>query len=330
MNNNKVLSEIQFSAIAPRLYRLGYRGLIPLVPGEKRPDISGWQYWNQSDQTEQDLQHLLSAARHGGGVGMCAGNGLVAFDLDIKHPQTSWRAQQIVESIAGPTPLVRVGFPPKTMLFYLANNPGLKRNPHGLGIEIFPGGRPATGQVVLTAIHPDTRAPYQWIREHPLSVPVAQVPAVEDHIIGQIVQVLAADPMMLAHGRIAARVGGTGGSNHTPAMMDGINLAAARATLDDDDPGALPSWLADMEAGGRHAAALAAVLVTLQRGLEPDDEDELLEALEIAFHEAKPEATRHEWAGVMQWASQRAPKYTQQQLARKLGLPAAGIGEVRL
>ena len=64
-------------------------------------------------------------------------------------------------------------------------------------------------------------------------------------------------------------------------------------------PGGLRSWVQGNQAGGRHYAAMAAVMATIRAGLDPDDEAAELEGIEIAFREAKPEAPPGEWRGIM-------------------------------
>ena len=75
-----------FSTLAPRLWALGWRGLVPLRPNEKTPAIQRWQTYNQG-QTEDELKELVEARvgnRAGSGVGVCSGNGVLFLDLDIE------------------------------------------------------------------------------------------------------------------------------------------------------------------------------------------------------------------------------------------------------
>jgi hypothetical protein len=83
----------------------------------------------------------------------------------------------------------------------------------------------------------------------------------------------------------------------------------------------LASWLADIEPGGRHYCCTACVVFVLGMHLPVDEEAAHLEALEIAFLEAKPGA-RREWDGILRWArtQQHRRRTRGAEVRRRLGL----------
>jgi hypothetical protein len=308
-----------FSTLAPELWRRGWRGLVPLRPFHKAPAIRGWQRFN-GGQSQKDLDELCGAPvsqRKGSGIGACAGNGVLFVDLDIEDQKTLIRAVVIAEDLLDMTPLHRIGQPPKRVLMYRSDVPGLRRNPRDLAIELYGGGRPATGQVVLHGMHPKTGGPYEYLHETPFEADLAQLPEVYPEQIDALIDTLAKDPLVQAHGMVKRA--------DLRNMPAGNNLGTglAEAAKHRDGNGGLASWVANTAPGGRHAAATAAVMVITQSGLDPDEETIELEAIEIAFHEAKPDAARGEWRSIMRWARERAPGVTRNEAKRRLGIGGA-------
>lgn len=305
-----------FSSLAPRLWALGWRGLVPLRPNEKMPAIQRWQTFNQG-QTEDELKELVEARvgkRAGSGVGACAGNGVLFLDLDIEAQKALIRAVVIAEDILGITPLHRIGSPPKRVLMYRSDMPGLRRNPRDLAIEIYGGGQPASGQVVLYGTHPKTHGPYHYLHQGPLEVPLEQIPEVYDEQIEDLIEALASDPIVREHGMAKGRQ--SAGGEATGRL--GITLTEAAKRRD-----RLADWVANTTPGGRHAAAVAACTVIVQSGLDTDEEVEELETIEIAFREVKPEASAKEWAQIVAWARAKAPEHTRSELVQRLGMGGA-------
>jgi hypothetical protein len=67
-------------------------------------------------------------------------------------------------------------------------------------------------------------------------------------------------------------------------------------------------------------------MVVISNGLDEDEETADLEALEVAFFLAKPEATVREWSEILRWARRRAaPRYRHRELARRLGLGVSHV-----
>ena len=304
----------RFSQDAPALRARGWRGLVPLRPESKVPALRGWATANEG-QTDNRLIALIrspAGRRPGSGTGAAAGNGLAGVDLDISEPASAVRAVAIAEDVLGPTPLHRVGKPPKRMLFYRSEAPRKRVNPASLALEIYPGGRPATGQVALLGAHPAGHL-YTWPVEDPRRIPLAQLPEIGEEHLEVLVEALAADPLIQAHGRVRPQAPRGGDA------AEGSWEAAARAAA--QTPDGLPAWLATVNEGGRHYAAVAAVVITMKRGLEPDEEAAELRALERAFLAAKPGTAGREWDRLVAWARLRvAPRYTRRQLIRRLGL----------
>lgn len=304
---------IGFSEAAVPMFRNGWKGLIPLMPGEKRPALKGWQAFNSRDQTIEELVATANITPAGYGLGMCSGNNVLAVDLDIPDEAAADRAVSIVESVLGASPLLRIGKPPKTMLFYRSEVPGLRRNPGNLAVELYPGGTPASGQIVMYGIHPGTGEPYDWPRQSPLDLSPTDLPTVDERGIEDLIATLAADPLIRSKGLV--RHGQRLGNHGTSA----VSLMAARAAL--RIRGYLPIWLRETRAGGRHAAATAACSVMMAMGLTEREEAVGLARLEDAFFAAKPEASDREWSDIVDWARlHHQPTHPLAELRRRLGL----------
>ena len=295
--------------VAARLHANGWCGLLPLVPGGKRPAITEWQRFNRG-QTDAELAELRFEP--GSGIGAAAGNGVVYFDLDILDQAAVSRAVILIEEICEPTPIHRIGRPPKRVLAYRNDDALSCKYPHGLPVEVFGGGPGATGQVVLYGVHPDTGKPYFYPHRTPANTRVARLPEVTSEHVEVVIETLAADPLVSACQRAQRGPGGA-----RTVGLAGITVdAAARAR---ETPGGAAAWLGDMTPGGRHAAAVAAVAAVLKAGLDAKTEAAELDAIEAAFRRVKPEAEPSEWRGVLAWAQQCAPRRRRADLLKKLG-----------
>ena len=307
----------RFSSIAPALRARGWSGLIPLRPSSKAPALRGWEAFNEG-QTDAQLSALIRSAagrRPGSGVGAAAGNGVLGLDLDLTEAQAAVRAVAIAEDVLGRTPLHRIGKPPKRMLFYRSEASYKRMNPGGLALEVYPGSRPASGQVVLFGRHPDGDA-YHWPQEDPRLTPFGEIPEVTREQLDNVVIALTADPLTKNHGQ--ALPGVPGGDGHSSALPFRQANAAMRSGQ------GLPQWLASIAPGARHNAALAGAIIIVGLGLDVDEEAAELESLECAFLECKPEATATEWRNILRWARQHAaPRYRRDELVRRLGLEAS-------
>ena len=150
----------------------GY-SVIPLVPHEKRP----WPNpeWRDACWTRMTPDAVGEHARMsaGSGVGLACGRYTVAFDLDVDDADVVNRLRDMVERVCGPTPLVRVGRPPRLALVYRSAEPIVSiRIPRvdilGLGAQLAAYGR-----------HPVTGREFQWHGSAaPHCTPIDSLPAV--------------------------------------------------------------------------------------------------------------------------------------------------------
>ncbi len=160
-----------FAELALKLLDQGYEPL-PILPGQKRPAISGWtSVLINEAQVEawcRDFGHC--------GVGLRTGH-LVGVDIDILDADLAHQAAEIVNARLGPA-LLRVGRWPKRLLLYRTDTPFAKFR---VGkIEVLALGQ----QFVAFGIHPDTGRPYDWpMDESPLDVSFDALPLVDEAMV---------------------------------------------------------------------------------------------------------------------------------------------------
>jgi hypothetical protein len=123
-----------------------------------------------------------------------------AFDLDILDETLVKEIVSLIKHELGPTPLVRIGRPPKTLLVYRADQPFHKLQTPEL---FFPDGSKAKvelladgQQFVASGVHPDTGEPYRWVGAAPTDFPRRRLPTVTQEraraLIGKAAQILRA------------------------------------------------------------------------------------------------------------------------------------------
>jgi len=168
-----------FASLALKLRDMGWKSLIPLHNPGKRPIISAWEAYSQSEPTDFEI-NLWAMRYPGGGIGLVSGpDGVIAVDLDFLDAAKSVRALHIANDTLGATPLVRVGQAPKTMMFFRAD------------VNLDPGGRAFggyelyrhSGQVVLYSVHQDTRQPYLWTDARPEDVSPSDLPVISQSML---------------------------------------------------------------------------------------------------------------------------------------------------
>ena len=136
---------------------------MPLVPGKKRPLLTGWSTIPIS------LERVERWAREfpNHGIGLRTGV-LVGVDVDILDPDLAHQVDQLARDRLGDT-LTRVGLWPKRLLPYRTEAPSSKITVgtlEGAKVELLGLGQ----QFVAFGIHPDTGQPYRWIDDTPLDV----------------------------------------------------------------------------------------------------------------------------------------------------------------
>jgi hypothetical protein len=157
--------------------RNGYRP-VPVYSRQKRPRGNNWLADAMRDPplwaTRQPEDVALS-------TGLATGN-IAAADVDIRLQGVVDRMVWEIEQVVGPTPLLRIGLAPKTLLGFRCENPFKKLStdtfimPDGseAKVEFLADGQ----QFVADGIHPDTGLPYVWPNGSPETVPLVDVPAI--------------------------------------------------------------------------------------------------------------------------------------------------------
>lgn len=139
--------------------------VIPIIPGEKRPAGEKWQKF---DGTAEGVQDHIASGLGAYGVGIKS-RGAPGVDIDVLDEAINAEVQEIVREVAGDTPLKRIGFAPKVLWVYRAEDEGrfpkvdtgewLDQQGRKSKVEILSDGQ----QFVAAHIHPDTGKPYQWL-----------------------------------------------------------------------------------------------------------------------------------------------------------------------
>jgi hypothetical protein len=130
---------------------------------------------------------------------------VVGADVDVLDEGLCDAIVKIIEERLSPTPLVRVGRPPKTLLVYCAAKTFTKVETPMFVLKDGTNARVeflATGQMfVADGIHPDTGLPYRWVGEgSPDTVPRSELPAVTEPVVREVVR--AAERMLREAGAV--------------------------------------------------------------------------------------------------------------------------------
>lgn len=147
----------------------GY-AVIPIKPGTKRPDLTGWR---NTEATPKMLNGWLANGRANHGLGILT-KWSPAVDIDVLDRDGAEHMTNFVQ-LQHNFPLVRVGQPPKRSILFRSEVPFRKlssrwyiddkgRECH---VEVLGDGQ----QSVAFHIHPDTRKPYRWIGDSPETTP---------------------------------------------------------------------------------------------------------------------------------------------------------------
>jgi hypothetical protein len=164
-------------------YLNGYLGVIeiwnpdqPVKHPGKQPKGDNWHLAAK--------KHPPDAVRHRAdtralNTGFTTGS-FVAVDIDVPIAGVVDEISAMVEAIAGPTPLSRIGQAPKIALCYRSDRPYRKLQTKRFGmpdsseakVEILADGQ----QLVVDGIHPVTQAPYAWPDQHPYYTPLCELP----------------------------------------------------------------------------------------------------------------------------------------------------------
>ena len=176
---------------------MGWLATIPLMPpgrdrdgnpvNTKRPAITGWETFNSRAPTDPEIS-AWARFYPAGGIGLAYGpDRVVGIDLDWQDRETAAATWDIAQRILGPTPLIKIGAPPKRLALYRAAD-GLRVEGKAFGgFEVFT----RSGQTVLFALHPGTGRAYAWPEESPLTVGPDKLPVVTSEHITALIQCLA-------------------------------------------------------------------------------------------------------------------------------------------
>lgn len=258
-----------FRALAPRLRDMGWQSLLPLLNPGKAPILNGWQRYNKMAPTDMEIERW-AGMMPGAGIGLAMGpDHVVAVDIDLLDPDTAHRARAIALEAFGPTPLTRVGKPPKVMLFY-RRHPALVLEGRAFGgYELYS----ASGQVVLYSIHPDTGRPYHWQDERPEDVAPQDLPVITTAMVD------AFHREMAPH-----RVLGTATAALRPGTAIGTTAEMLRTLSKAIDPVRTAAWhVTTAPPGDRHYCMVGAVAALTIMGYRPA---EFEAALDTAYVEA--------------------------------------------
>lgn len=202
---------------APRIAQNGWRP-VPLRARTKVPAISDWPHY--------ELREGDELAFVGCGIGLLLGNGVIAVDVDVRHPEAAERIEALAKRILGDG-LKRTGAAPKFALLYhtdaelpysgtcryrmAGDSPDAKAH----RVEVLTEGK----QLVAFGVHPDTGRPYEWNGSgSPLDRRVDSLPLVDAEKIGAFLR--EADAVLAATGeRIATRELGPDSGEHAASDL---------------------------------------------------------------------------------------------------------------
>lgn len=203
-----------FSDIAEPLLKNGYHP-IPVVAGDKRPAIADWTNINYKARPEllQELRARFPRASTGVLLGA-----ICVLDIDVLDPETADRCRDLVTARLGQAPC-RFGKHPKAALFFRVDGAPFKKmatkafviNGLKAQVEILCEGQ----QVVVFGDHPDTKKPYHWEGESPLTVPVSGLPSIS---VGAAEELIKALEMELSSRADTGSI-----QTNSPKSMEGRN-----------------------------------------------------------------------------------------------------------
>jgi hypothetical protein len=284
-----------FASLAPKLRDMGWKSLIPLHNPGKRPIISGWEAYSQSEPTDFEI-NLWGTRYPDAGIGLVSGpDGVIAVDLDFLDATKSARALHIANDTLGTTPLVRVGQSPKSMLFFRA------------AVNLDPGGRAFggyelyrhSGQVVLYSVHPDTRQPYRWIEARPEDVSPSNLPVISQSMLDAFKTEM--EPLCEVTKRFyeqdRSHLGGATGTSLTGTVLSLLNRSV------EDPLKVAADCVRDASAGTRHYTMVGAVTALVMKGYTSV---EIRAAIEPPYfetlHASEVRARHGAVAKAVQWA----------------------------
>jgi putative DNA primase/helicase len=196
------MAATDFEAITALRLRLHHNGHPPVpvthpdvdIPSAgKAPRMSSWQE-KCPKATPADIMLYSKQYPDHTNTGIACGK-IGGIDIDIPDPELSAERIARAQELFGPTPLLRIGKSPKTLLVYRLEAPHDKFSTPELWFGDDPDNKEMKVQVeflgsprqqfVGFGIHPDTREEYQWPDKSLLDVPLADVPLVKLELLQQ-------------------------------------------------------------------------------------------------------------------------------------------------
>ena len=173
-------------------------GFLPLPVNGKVPPLPGWQDLRATPEVIDGWRSKYADAANTGILTLAT----PAVDIDVLDAAVADEVQAIAESMLGVS-AVRVGKAPKRAMLYRAGTPFGKvatpifTSPDGCThkVEVLCNGQ----QIVVSGIHPETRAPYKWRGGEPgFEVKRDALPLVNAEKAAEFIA--AAGQRMAAHG----------------------------------------------------------------------------------------------------------------------------------
>ena len=167
---------LNYANAAPRLLENGYEA-VPIIPGTKRPPI---EKWTETNFLETSVVGNYASKFPKYGVGVKTGE-LIVVDLDIPDYELANEFENSCLESFGHAP-IRFGNTPKRALFYKLGSGQLTKQmttayrdgAKKYQVEILGAGQ----QSVVFGVHPDTQAPYYWVDDSLLDVPLNELAVV--------------------------------------------------------------------------------------------------------------------------------------------------------
>jgi transcriptional regulator with XRE-family HTH domain len=164
-------SKDAFNALAAAVADHGFT----VIPANgKRPAVRKWT--NPKPTDRQWLGKMLHSKRYADhNLSIVCGR-VVGIDIDEDDPAKAARLEALAYEYLGPTPCLRVGRTPRSLLLYRpADGEKIPSIKIAGCIDVLSGGK----QFVAFGIHPETNRPYQWVgRYSPASMPLDAVPTI--------------------------------------------------------------------------------------------------------------------------------------------------------
>lgn len=253
-----------YSPKGVQLIERGWPAAIPLIKGEKRPAINGWQLYNTSVVSHEQAERWARKYPECG-VGHAAGHGLVGVDLDTDHEDQAATAKAIADIHLGTTPMIRIGRYPRVMRYYQlgtgTNSYVVTSSFHLFALYV------TTGQTAWFGIHPGTGKPYEWVSASPLDIGPSDLPTVTTKMLSAFVsEMVAAFPAPATSKRHTAR------KSHTPSLTGGgitTSIMREMALSPFIPPIEIAlSWIKTAPTGTRHYTMVGAVTALMHKGLD--------------------------------------------------------------